>query len=133
MAKKAASSPQAPIDESDLIPVVTDYKPKDGGWHTGASDYEVPKHEKHLVHAEIEKRIFDRVTGERKSKPYVQKWDPQQWETWKTQAESLGYTINCILHAPDMAKARTKPKKSEPVSEMEMLKKRLQELEDKQR
>jgi hypothetical protein len=69
-----------------------------------ANGYELPEYEKNLVHVELEMPQFDQFTGERKSKPSVQKYGVPEFEAAKQHNGFAGYTTK-ILHAPDYASA----------------------------
>jgi hypothetical protein len=69
-----------------------------------ANGYELPEYEKNLVHVELEMPQFDQFTGERKSKPSVQKYGVAEFEAAKQHNGFAGYTTK-ILHAPDYASA----------------------------
>lgn len=68
------------------------------------NNYEVPKGEENVVHVEIEQRSFNPVTLKRESAPQIYKTDPRQWQQWLEVRETLGWSINQILHLPEGAK-----------------------------
>lgn len=56
--------------------------------------------EKHLYHVELEKRIFDKMTGEKKSKPFIQMFTKAEWPAFKERAARLGYNHVEVLWEP---------------------------------
>lgn len=62
--------------------------------------YKVPENEKHLVHVELEKKRFNMATGERLSKPTVQKYTEKQWAISKGRLPDLGFNSIKVLHDP---------------------------------
>lgn len=63
-------------------------------------NYIVPKGEEDAYHCMIEQKKFDSETGERLSRPRVQKFGQKFFESFgMTNLKSLGYTI-VILHDP---------------------------------
>lgn len=62
--------------------------------------YVVPKGEENSVHVEIEVKAFDAATGEKKSKPIVQKFYPGAWRQFQKEGPKLGYWVNEVLFAP---------------------------------
>jgi len=67
-----------------------------------ATGYQVPDNEKDRVHAEIEQRRFDPVTGERKSKSSTYIAEPAvEWEQFVAFGPRMGIFVNAIHHAPE--------------------------------
>ena len=62
-------------------------------------NYIVPANEKHLFHCIIEVRKFNAETGERLSKPRVQKLGQKAFEIVLPKLKQQGYTVT-ILHNP---------------------------------
>lgn len=62
-------------------------------------NYIVPANEKHLFHCIIEVRKFNAETGERLSKPRVQKFGQKAFEIVLPKLKQQGYTVT-ILHNP---------------------------------
>lgn len=63
--------------------------------------YEVPEGEEHLYHAMLESGVkFNPNTGERISKPYVQKFTYKEFKQFEKNAAILGYTYK-VLHQPE--------------------------------
>lgn len=67
--------------------------------------YQVPEGEENSVHAEIEVPAFDSTTGERLSKPYIQKFNIRAWSQFLQYHKNHGLNINKVLHLPEGAKA----------------------------
>lgn len=64
-----------------------------------AANYIVPKGEEGTVHAKIEQKNFNAQTGERLSRPRIQKFEPKMWPSVKRNLLQQGWTID-ILHDP---------------------------------
>ena len=63
--------------------------------------YEVPANEKHLYHVKQELTEFDRSTGERISRPVIQKYGKRMFErVVYDDLKAQGYTIE-VLHDPN--------------------------------
>lgn len=63
--------------------------------------YEVPANEKHLYHVKQELTEFDRSTGERMSRPVIQKYGKRMFESVVyDDLKAQGYTIE-VLHDPN--------------------------------
>lgn len=83
------------------------------------TEYEVPANELDIVHVELEQTELDRSSGDKKSKPYVQKFDDRAWNQFRANAKKLGYNHVRVLYAPegtnvevlDPVKAETKEEK----------------------
>ena len=66
--------------------------------------YQPSKAEKHLYHVQLEKPLFDKRSGERLSKPSVQKMSEKEYKAFtskngekdKSIAEMLGYEIKVL-------------------------------------
>lgn len=68
--------------------------------HLTAEQYEVPKGEEKYYHCRIEVKKFDPDTGERLSRPVLQKFEPKFFETFGLHhLRQQGYTVD-ILHNP---------------------------------
>lgn len=52
------------------------------------------------VLAEVEFRKFDRLTGERLSKPFNQYYVPEEWEYLKKHGPRMGLFVNRVIEAP---------------------------------
>ena len=63
-------------------------------------NYKVPKGEEKFVHVEVEKKKFNADTGERLSKPFVQKFNVKEWPQVKKDLPGLGYNSVHVLHEP---------------------------------
>ena len=63
-------------------------------------NYIVPANEKHLYHCRIEIKKFNESTGERLSKPRIQKFGQKAFELVYPKLKEQGYTVD-ILHAPN--------------------------------
>lgn len=61
--------------------------------------YVVPANEKHLFHCVIEVKKFNSETGERLSKPRIQKFGQKTFEMVLPKLREQGYTVT-ILHNP---------------------------------
>jgi len=64
-----------------------------------AENYIVPDGEKHLFHVTIEIKKFDPNTGERISRPRLQKFNARMFAFLKEKFEKQGYTIT-VLYDP---------------------------------
>lgn len=62
-------------------------------------EYVVPANEKHLFHCIIEVKKFNPETGERLSKPRVQKFGQKTFEMVLPKLREQGYTVT-ILYSP---------------------------------
>lgn len=61
------------------------------------STYLPDKKERHLYHAVLDKPIHDKKTGERLSKPFVQKYTVSDWKQFESiNQKSLGYTAKVV-------------------------------------
>lgn len=81
--------------------------------------YQVPKGEENMYHCVIEQKQFDASTGQRLSRPVVQKFGKKFFETFGMhQLKQQGYTIT-ILHNPNDEKVEAEPAKveAEPAKE----------------
>lgn len=65
------------------------------------TEYKVPENELDIVHAELEQTDIDRVSMDKKSKPYVQKFDVRAWNLFRSNAKKLGYDHVRVLYAPE--------------------------------
>lgn len=72
-----------------------------------ADNYICPENEKHLYHVIIEVRKFNSETGERLSKPRVQKFGKKAYES-KVRKNLLkqGYTITMLHEAEELPEAK---------------------------
>lgn len=64
-----------------------------------SSGYFVPANERHLFHCIVEVKKFDPETGERLSKPRIQKFGQKTFEMVLPKLREQGYTVT-ILHNP---------------------------------
>lgn len=71
-----------------------------------AENYIVEESEKHLYHCIIEVRKFNAETGERLSKPRVQKFGKKTFHNVASGLRKQGYTVT-ILHEPDSTPVKT--------------------------
>lgn len=62
-------------------------------------NYIVPANERHLYHCVIEVKKFNPETGERLSKPRIQKFGQKAFELVLPKLKEQGYTVT-ILHSP---------------------------------
>ena len=62
-------------------------------------NYIVPANERHLWHCIIEVKKFNPETGERLSKPRVQKFGQKAYELILPKLKEQGYTVT-VLHNP---------------------------------
>lgn len=68
------------------------------------SRYVPAESEKHLYHVQLERPLFDKITGKRISTPYVQKFGKRAFNKFigkknekdKSNAEMLGYTTKVL-------------------------------------
>lgn len=68
---------------------------------TSNSEYEPKAGTEKLVHLLIVKgRCFNPMTGKEKSKPYTQLFTFAEWQLFKKNFESLGYSIMKVLYDP---------------------------------
>ena len=70
----------------------------DIGRHTGK--YEVKADEKDSIHVELEQVKFDRETGEKTSRPFIQKYSKAAWVGVRKSIHLYGYQHVKVLHAP---------------------------------
>ena len=81
--------------------------------NTEFAGYQVPKGEENMYHCVIEQKQFDASTGQRLSRPVVQKFGKKFFETFGMhQLKQQGYTIT-ILHNPNDEKVEDEPAKEE--------------------
>ena len=81
--------------------------------NTEFAGYQVPKGEETMYHCVIEQKQFDASTGQRLSRPVVQKFGKKFFETFGMhQLKQQGYTIT-ILHNPNDEKLEAEPAKEE--------------------
>ena len=64
-----------------------------------AANYIVPKGEEGSFHCKIEQKNFNAATGERLSRPRIQKFEPKMWPMVSRNLRQQGWTID-ILHDP---------------------------------
>ena len=64
------------------------------------TEYTPPKGEEGDYHVEMEQVEFDPATGEKKSKPFLQKFDPVTWSRLKDQYPKQGFTFIKVWHDP---------------------------------
>lgn len=63
--------------------------------------YQVPRGEEDFVHVRIKKMDgFDPVTGEPRSKAYIQKYGKREWKSIKEATSEIGYSVE-VLHQPN--------------------------------
>lgn len=72
-----------------------------------ADNYQVAENEKGFYHCKLEIKAFSPTTGERLSRPFIQKFDAKGFETMLFNLRKLGYSVD-ILHDPTR-KVETKP------------------------
>ena len=82
---------------------------KDEEKDTRTDGYEVPQGEANHAHLEIEMRKFNPITGERLSKPKIQKFNVEQFKRFYDPANRGGYYINKVLYLPKGLKASDYP------------------------
>ena len=81
--------------------------------NTEFAGYQVPKGEENMYHCVIEQKQFDASTGQRLSRPVVQKFGKKFFETFGMhQLKQQGYTIT-ILHNPNDVHEEAEPSKDE--------------------
>lgn len=79
--------------------------------NTEFAGYQVPKGEENMYHCVIEQKQFDASTGQRLSRPVVQKFGKKFFETFGMhQLKQQGYAIT-ILHNPNDEQATAEPAK----------------------
>lgn len=79
--------------------------------NTEFAGYQVPKGEENMYHCVIEQKQFDASTGQRLSRPVIQKFGKKFFETFGMhQLKQQGYTIT-ILHNPNVEKVEAEPEK----------------------
>lgn len=64
-----------------------------------AANYIVPAGEEGTVHARIEQMQFNPQTGERQSRPRIQKFEPKMWPVVARNLRQQGWTID-VLYDP---------------------------------
>lgn len=84
-------------ETKDVIPTSEEIKDKNHIMGKTES-YNVHPMERDLYHVSLEKVKFNSDTGERLSKPFVQKFDKREWANFQKYGDK-GYTIN-ILWSP---------------------------------
>ncbi len=52
--------------------------------------------ERHLFHAQLDRPLFDKKTGEKLSKSFMQKFTEPEWGQFKKGAKGLGYDIEVM-------------------------------------
>lgn len=77
------------LEKSNAIPVVDKTQ----------KNYVCPENEKADYHVVIEKKSFNPVTGDRQSRPQLQKMDAKSFANFEKNSNGLGYHIT-ILHDP---------------------------------
>lgn len=84
---------QQSADVSEIKMVKASKKRQDG------TAYELPEHEKHLVHVELETPSYDRLTGQKLSRPRTQTFYQQEFDAMEREGAFDGMTVE-ILHSP---------------------------------
>ncbi len=87
-AKASKNNPSMP---NEIETPMVEKKPYDG--------YVVPFNEKHLYHCKIEVKKFNAETGERMSKPRIQKFGIKTFQLVYPKLIEQGYTVD-ILYSP---------------------------------
>lgn len=64
-----------------------------------AANYIVPKGEEGFYHCRIEQKQFNQRTGERNSKPRIQKFNPKMWAMLSRNLRQQGWDID-VLYDP---------------------------------
>lgn len=72
-----------------------------------ADNYLVEESEKGYFHCKLEVKAFNANTGERLSKPYIQKFDAKGFESMLYNLNKLGYSVE-ILHDPTKPQSERK-------------------------
>lgn len=91
MGAKAKRNNQSELNEI-ASSMVEERQPIDNG-------YNVPFNERHLYHCRIEVRKFNAETGERLSKPRIQKFGVKAFNLVYPKLREQGYTVE-ILYSP---------------------------------
>ena len=66
----------------------------------GKGSYLPEEHERHLFHVKMDKPVFNPQTGEKGSKPFIQKFTVQDWRDQQKHGAHLGY-LNVVLWDPE--------------------------------
>ena len=82
-----------------------------------AENYLVEENEKGFFHCKLEIKAFSPTTGERLSRPYIQKFDAKGFEQMLFNLKKLGYSVD-ILHDPTR-KVEEKPAETAVETESE--------------
>lgn len=82
-----------------------------------AENYLVEENEKGFFHCKLEIKAFSPTTGERLSRPYIQKFDAKGFEQMLFNLKKLGYSVD-ILHDPTR-KVEEKPAEASVETESE--------------
>lgn len=69
-----------------------------------AENYIVPKGEEGTYHCRIEQKQFDQRTGNRISKPIVQKFEPKMYPSVAKNLKQQGWTIDVLYDPTDYLK-----------------------------
>ena len=62
-------------------------------------NYIVPKGEEGVYHCRIEQKSFNASTGERQSRPRIQKFEPKMWPMLSRNLKLQGWTVE-VMHDP---------------------------------
>ena len=62
-------------------------------------NYIVPKGEEGVYHCRIEPKSFNASTGERQSRPRIQKFEPKMWPMLSRNLKLQGWTVE-VMHDP---------------------------------
>lgn len=63
-------------------------------------EYQLPVHEKNMVHASMDLILpFDPATGQRATKPFIQKFWPKEYHEGVERGGFAGYNVT-LLHKP---------------------------------
>ncbi len=76
------------------------------------SSYEIPEHEQHLIHAEIEIKQFDTASGAKTSIEKVQTFYPKEFADMVSSGGFKGYSVK-VIHDPKLESEKVeKPSKA---------------------
>lgn len=81
-----------------------------------AANYIVPQGEEGTYHCRIEQQQFNAQTGERQSRPRIQKFEPKMWPTIQKNLRQQGWTID-ILYDPTSYLKEQEEKAAKTVAE----------------
>lgn len=95
------------------------------------SKYQINDFESHLVHVVLEMKQFNQTTGEKESKPFVQKFHSAEFERMISQGGFTGYSVEIIHDPKSQSGAPSKSNEGDGGSEKSLNKMNVAELRAK--